>query len=253
MLASSAVAGLTHAQDGASWDGFYASFDIGGANPKACSTSVLNGAGIDPATAAFTSCPRSGAVGGIQFGENFQIHRLVWGLGADIDYWSTGTANTSTVFIGAAPPAGTYGFTGKFSPREFAILGGKVGYAGNLLMPYVRAGAVFTTGSQNTTLRYLPPGAAQTVASFGAGKSYDTTGWAGGTGIDVGLNGQWSLTAEYLRISLGKGTDSTTICAGTAGACAPFAGIALATTHTAFTANMFRIGISVWFNYWDKP
>jgi len=51
MLALSAVASLARAQNSASWDGFYASFDIGGANPKACSNSTLNGAAIDPAAA----------------------------------------------------------------------------------------------------------------------------------------------------------------------------------------------------------
>jgi outer membrane immunogenic protein len=253
MLALSAVASLARAQNSASWDGFYASFDIGGANPKACSNSTLNGAAIDPAAASFSSCPGGGVVGGIQFGENFQTKRLVWGLGADLDYWSSGTADTSGVFTGAAPPAGTYGFTGKFSPKEFAILGGHIGYAGNLFMPYVRAGAVLTTGSQTTTLHYLPPGGTQTLASFNAGKNYNSIGWAGGGGVDVGLNGAWSITAEYLHISLGKGADSTTACTGAPGACAAFEGIALESSHTAFNANMFRIGISYWFNYWDKP
>jgi hypothetical protein len=29
--------------------------------------------------------------------------------------------------------------------------------------------------------------------------------------------------------------------------------VSLDTTHNTFTANVFRIGINYWFNYWDKP
>jgi hypothetical protein len=71
--------------------------------------------------------------------------------------------------------------------------------------------------------------------------------------MEIGLNGAWSISAEYLHMNLGKGSSSTTTCAGAASACAAFAGISLDNTHNAFTANIFRIGVNYWFNYWDKP
>ena len=97
------------------------------------------------------------------------------------------------------------------------------------------------------------PGAAAPAASFDEGKNFASTGWVAGGGIEIGLNGAWSVTAEYLHMSLGKGASATTTCAGTAAACAPFAGVSLDSTHDGFTANIFRIGINYWFNYWDKP
>jgi outer membrane immunogenic protein len=213
----------------------------------------LNGLNIDPTTTTFSRCSSGGVVGGLQFGENFQIKKLVLGLGADL-VLSEAKNNSSTMDLtGAAPPPGTYSLAGKTGPRDFAIIGGRIGYGGNLVFPYVRAGAVITTGSQSSTLAYIPPGAAAPTASFGAGKNFNSTGWAAGAGAEIGLNGAWSISAEYLHMSLGQGSASTTTCAGAASACSPFAGVSLDTTHNGFTANVIRIGINYWFNYWDKP
>jgi opacity protein-like surface antigen len=248
------IAGGVSAQSTTPWDGFYAGINIGGASTNACTSSTLNGATIDPmSVTTFSSCPSGGIIGGLQVGENFQIKRLVWGVGADLDFWSSKDTNPTLKFTGPAPPAGTYGFSGKFSPKDFAIVGARIGYAGDFLLPYLRAGGVITTGSQNSTLNYIPAGATQPIASFGGGRNFASTGWAAGGGAEIGLNGAWSITAEYLRVSLGKGGNSSTSCAGTAAACAAFAGISLENTHNGFTSNIFRVGINYWFNYWDKP
>lgn len=245
---------LACAQSNAPWDGAYGGILLGGANPNACSTATLSGAMLGPASpTTLSSCPGSGIVGGLQFGENYQTKRLVWGVGADVDFWDAKDTASTLKFTGAAPPAGTYGYAGKFSPKEFAILGGRIGYAGDIFLPYVRAGAVITTGARDSTVNYLPTGAVSPVASFNGGKNFASTGWAAGGGADIGLNGAWSITAEYLHVSLGKGADSTTTCEGTAAACAAFAGISVESTHHEFTANMFRIGINYWFDYWSKP
>jgi outer membrane immunogenic protein len=253
VLALTSIACEASAQNASAWDGFYAGIGVGGGSTKSCSSSTLTGAGIDPSTATFSSCPSGGTVGGIQIGENFQNKRLVWGVGADFDFSTSKANNPALKFTGAAPPAGTYGSAGKFSPKDFAILGARVGYGGTLLFPYLRAGGVFSLGSQNGSLNYVPPGAPAPTASFGEGKNFASTGWAGGGGVEIGLNGAWSITAEFLHMSLGKGSSSTTTCSGAAAACAPFAGISLDTTHDSFTTNIFRIGINYWFNYWDKP
>ena len=252
VLIFTSIAGAASAQNTGAWDGFYAGLGIGGGSTKTCSTSTLTGAGIDPSSATFSSCPSGGTIGGIQIGDNFQTKRLVWGVGADFDFSTSKANNPALTFAGPAPPAGTYGSAGRFSPKDFAIIGARVGYGGDLLFPYLRAGGVFSLGSQNGSLNYVPPGAPAT-ASFGEGKNFASTGWAAGGGIEIGLNGPWSITAEYLHLSLGKGSSSTTTCSGPAAACAPFAGISLDTTHDGFTQNIFRIGINYFFNYWDKP
>lgn len=254
LLALTCVGGIASAQNSTAWDGFYAGIGIGGASTNACSSSTLKGASIaGTSVTTFSSCPSGGTVGGIQIGENFQTKRVVWGVGADFDFSTSKVNNQSLNSAGPAPPAGTYGSAGKFSPKDFAIVGARIGYAGDLLLPFLRAGGVFTLGSQGSALNYVPTGAVASTASFSEGKNFASTGWAAGGGAEIGLNGAWSITAEYLHLSLGKGANSTTTCAGAAGACAAFAGISLDNTHNAFTSNVFRIGINYWFNYWDKP
>jgi opacity protein-like surface antigen len=154
--------------------------------------------------------------------------------------------------VGPTPPAGTYSLSGKFGPKDFAVISGRIGYGGNLIFPYIRGGAVLAA-SQSSNLNYAPSGTTAPVASFNGGKNFDSTGWAAGAGAEIGLNGAWSISAEYLHINLGKGSNSVATCSGAAAACSAFVGVSLETTHNTYTANIIRVGINYWFNYWDKP
>ena len=252
LLTSPWMAGLVLAQNAAPWDGFYLGASLGDENTKVCSTSTLVGANIDPSTATFSGCSSGGLVGGLQFGENIQIKRVVIGIGADVVFSQAKNDNSTLNFVGPAPPAGTYTLSGKFGPKDFAIISGRIGYGGNLIFPYVRAGAVLTS-SQSSNLSYIPSGTTAPVASFNGGKNFDSTGWAAGAGAEIGLNGAWSISAEYLRMNLGKGSTSLATCSGAASACSAFVGVSLETAHSAYTTNVIRIGVNYWFNYWDKP
>jgi outer membrane immunogenic protein len=243
---------IAFAQSTTPWDGFYLGGTLGGENAKVCSTSTLTGMNIDPTTATFSRCSSGGFVGGLQFGENFQIKWLVLGIGADVVFAQAKNENSTLKFAGAEPPPGTYTLSGRLSPKDFAIIGGRIGYGDNLIFPYLRAGAV-VAGSQSSTLSFTPPGATVPIASFSGGKNFNSSGWAAGAGAEIGLNGAWSISAEYLHMSLGRGSNSTTTCAGVASACSIFAGVSLDNTHDAFTANIYRIGINYWFSYWNKP
>ena len=150
----------------------------------------------------------------MQIAENFQSKRLVLGIGADLDFWSAKTLNQSLKNAGAVPPAGTYDFSRKQNPNGFAVIGPRIGYAGDTWMPYVKAGTILAIGSHNSTLFYAPTAATRPTASFSAGKDFAATGWVAGGGFEVGLNGAWSITAEYLHANLGKGSNSSTICSG---------------------------------------
>lgn len=249
-----AAAGVASAQSDKPWDGFYIGLGAGEASHSTCSTWTLNGATAEPATGtAFynQSCPSgSTLLSGFQIGENFQYQHLFWGIGADVDIWRASSNNSSLKYAGDAPPPGTYSFFGKSSPSVLAIIAPRFGYAGRQWLPYVRGGAVFNTGSSDAMVNYTPPGAAAPTASFSGGKSYASSGWVAGGGVEYGLNGAWSITAEYLHMDLGKGSNSTATCAGTASACTAFSGTSLDNTHTGFTSNVIRIGINYWFDYW---
>jgi outer membrane immunogenic protein len=256
LLALAAITGTAWARSDIPWDGLSFGVNAGEASGSTCNSWALNGAMIDASTAANfynRDCSKSGAlVGGVQIGENFQFKRLLLGIGADLDYWSAKDLNQSLKYPGEVPPAGTYDFSGKLSPSGFAVIGPRIGYAGDTWLPYLRIGSILTAGSHNSTFYYTPVGATKPTASFSGGKDFSTSGWVAGAGFELGLNGAWSITAEYLHANLGKGSNSTTTCSGLVAACAAFSGISFDNDHEGLSANIFRVGVTYWFGYWQQ-
>jgi opacity protein-like surface antigen len=249
-LLALAVAGTASARTDMPWDGFYFGGNVGDASISSCNGWALNGAMIDPAIAS-QSCSKNGAlVGGIQFGKTFQTKRLVWGIGADLDFLSAKSLNQSVKDSGAVPAAGTFVYSSQPGPRGFAVLGPRIGYAGDTWLPYVRVGTIIALGSHDSRLFYTPAAGTSSTASFGGGSDFSTAGWVAGGGFELGLNGAWSIAAEYLHANLGKGANSAARCSGLVAACAGFSGISFDNTHEGVSANIFRVGISYWFGYW---
>jgi opacity protein-like surface antigen len=253
-LVLSLAAGAACAQSDTPWDGAYAGLSLGRAGNDTCNSWSPGGASIDSAAIAALSsrnCSNGSEMsGGVQIGENFQYKHLLWGIGADLDIW-TGASHSEVVkYAGSAPPPGTYVVSGKLNPSEFAIIGPRIGYASRQWLPYLRVGALVSLGSRSGTLTYIPQGTTKPAAAFDGGANFASIGWAAGGGFEWGLNGPWSISVEYLHMNLGKGSNSATTCTGTASACAAFSGVSFDSTHSGFTANMFRIGFNYWFAYW---
>jgi outer membrane immunogenic protein len=248
------TAGAASAESDVPWDGVYAGLNAGEARNNTCGGGTLAGATIDSATPPTfynPSCTNSGSfVGGIQIGENFQHKHLVLGFGADLDTWTGKSRGTTLTYTDAVPPAGSYAFSGKDTPSAFAVIGPRIGFGALQFLAYLKGGAVITGGSHDSTLSYTPSGSKIPTASFSGGKSLASTGWAAGGGFEYGLNGPWSISAEYLHVNLGKGSDSASTCSSTGTACAAFTGISFDSMHGNFTANTFRIGVNYWFSYW---
>jgi outer membrane immunogenic protein len=242
------------AQSDHPWAGPYIGLNAGAAHSSTCVTSSLQGVSVIAASdAGFGNryCPSGDFVGGLQIGENFQIDRFVWGIGADLDYWSAKNVEQTSKYAGSAAPAGAYSFSGKLNPGDFFFVGPRVGYAGDLFLPYLRVGGVVTSGSHSGSLSYASTVAAKPSASFSTGENFSSTGWGAGGGVEIGLNGAWSVTLDYLHINLGQSSRSSAVCDGSPADCSVFAGTSLDSTHGAFSANVFRIGINYWFRYWE--
>ena len=252
LLSLGLFAGAASAQSDTPWDGLYVGVNAGGALNKTCANSALRGLTENVTESTrLSNCASGDLLGGVQIGENFQTKRLVWGIGADVDIWSAKSDNPLVKYSGQVPPAGTYAFSGKTTPSDFLVVGTRLGYAGDLWLPYLRAGAIITTGSRDSTLSYTPPGATKPTASFNGGKAFGSTGWVAGGGTEIGLNGAWSITAEYLHVNFSKGSDTTATCTGAASTCAAFSGISFTGIRTSDSTNIFRIGINHWFGYWE--
>jgi outer membrane immunogenic protein len=242
------------------WNGAYAGFNAGQASSHSCSTWTPNGSAAESATLAGLYEPgcasHSAFLGGAQIGDNFQIDRFAWGVEAAVDVSEGGNSSTQTARFdpspapAGGPPAGTYSFAGRQSPNFLGMFTARIGYAGKQWLPYLKGGALLAGGSQNSTLDYVPEAATETAASFKGGKSFASIGWVAGAGAEFGLYGPWSISAEYLHASLGKGSNSTATCAGTAANCEAFANASLENGHGSFEANLIRISISYWFDYW---
>jgi outer membrane immunogenic protein len=253
------TAGTASAVDN-SWNGAYAGFNAGQASSHTCSTWTANGASVQSATLAGLYQPgcasHSSFLGGGQIGDNFQFNRFAWGVEAAVDFWEGGNSSTQTARFdpspapAGGPPAGTYTFSGRQTPDFLGMFTARIGYPGKQWLPYLKGGALLAGGSQDSTLSYVPEGATAATASFKGGKSFASIGWVAGGGAEFGLYGPWSIAAEYLHASLGKGSNSTAACAGTAANCAAFAAASLQNGHGSFEANLIRISINYWFDYW---
>jgi outer membrane immunogenic protein len=253
VFASALMAGAAHGQSDTPWAGAYAGVNAGGASMETCNAWTPSGTLVGPASpGAFSlrNCSGGGLVGGVQIGENFQTRRLVFGVGADLDFWSAKTHSSSLKYAGQALPAGTYTSSGKLSPSDFIAIGPRIGYAGDQWLPYLRMGAILGSGSSGGALNYAPTGSAKPLVSWNGGRSFAGSGWVAGGGTEMGLNGAWSISAEYLHVNLGKGSSSAFACNGSTAACAAFSGTLLESAHDRFTANLFRVGINYWFGYW---
>jgi outer membrane immunogenic protein len=240
------------------WNGPYAGFNAGEGSSHTCTTWSANGSSAESATLAGlyqSRCGHSGFLGGGQIGENFQTNRLTWGVEAAVDLWQGGNSTQSAKFESSpapagGPPSGTYSFAGRQNPDVLGLFTARIGYAGNQWLPYLKAGGVLAGGSQDNTVHFVREGASTSTATFNGGKTFASTGWVAGGGAEFGLHGSWSIAAEYLHASLGRGSSSTAGCAGTAANCAAFANASLQNGHGGFEANLIRINFNYWFDFW---
>jgi len=246
--------GSAHAQSDKPWDGSYAGINVGGMSNHGCaSAGLVPSASEAPLTDSphDTHCSGTEFVGGIQLGENLQIGRLILGVSTDIDASGGKDVRTSQKNVAATPPSGTYVYSSDLNPRGFSIIGGRIGYAGDVWLPYLRAGGVLALRPRAGTLSVTAPEVSKSTASFSEGAASASTGWAAGAGADIGLNGAWSITAEFLHVTLGGAAESRSRCSGPSALCSAFSGVALETQHGGLSANLIRVGVNYWFGYWD--
>jgi outer membrane immunogenic protein len=264
LLALTAVAGAASAQDVIAtvqnpWEGWFIGANIGGAWNHTCSSwepgPLIRGT---PALAnAFynRNCPNNGNfIGGIDGGYNFQIDQWVWGFKADYEAVGSKSKSVSYTFAGSpAIPPGIYTASGKVSPNGIFLLGPRVGYSVDEWLPWVRLGGAFTSGSHDGTLSYTPAaGSLAPAASVTGSKNVQNHGFNVGLGIDYGVQGPWSVVAEYNYVKLSKGSNSDVNCTSTSikgsALCTNYANFDLSNIHNSFTMNMFRVGFHYGFH-----
>jgi len=155
------------------WSGFYIGGHLGGA----WSSEEVTDFGAVP---ALTGSPDpDGFIGGAQVGFNWQADRWVFGIEGD---WSASGVDGAATLDGP--------FTSETS--WYATLTGRIGYAWDNWMWYVKGGAAWADIEYGYN-------------TFGT-VSDTRVGWTVGTGIEWALAPQWSAKLEYNYLDFGKDT-----------------------------------------------
>ena len=192
-------------------------------------------AGVFPTSLA--SDPR-GALGGIQFGSNWQFGRVVVGTASDFSFSDIKASQTSF----SNPAVGTVTTLGTQKLEWLSTTRLRVGYAvADTVLLYGTGGLADGRASASSSVRLT---GCTGTGNCPAGSDAKTLwGWAAGGGVEYAM-GRWSVNVEYIHYDLGhlnfNMTDPTF----------PSGFIA---TSTKFSGDIVRGGINYRFDWtpWD--
>jgi outer membrane immunogenic protein len=175
------------------WTGLYVGGHVGGSwvdeNATLLSTTgpLLNPLGT------VIGGNRSGFLGGVQAGYNYQVSNWVLGVGADASWTdvSVATATAATLIPGGV--TNTQGRT-----NWYVTATGRIGYAWNNVLVYGKGGAAWINENYSGSASAL----GNTVTT---NPITDTrSGWTAGAGVEYGFAPNWSVFAEYDYLAFGS-------------------------------------------------
>ena len=176
------------------WSGFYIGGNVGWGWGDGNGTII----GVPPVpvvpvlpVGATRTNDRDGFLGGAQIGMNWQAPGSPWVFGIEADWSWTDASSTSAV-------AGVGAISTTFSDTNwYATVTGRVGYAVDTWLWYVKGGVAFMD------VEYLSTTTAGAV--FTSNSISDTrTGWTVGAGVEQALINNWSWKLEYNYLDFGS-------------------------------------------------
>jgi outer membrane immunogenic protein len=175
-----------------SWSGPFVGLHVGGlwGNVDVKDVDGLNSVAPRAVPGAKFSFDPSGAIGGGQFGYNWQRGQFVLGIEFDLGYHAMTGKKFDPNF-----PGGT--FSGLNDGGFYADAVGRLGYAFDRTLVFGTAG--FATTSSQAFVD-------NTAGVFGGGRSLSgsfDSGWTAGGGVEYLLTPSWSLKAEYKHFDFG--------------------------------------------------
>ncbi len=167
------------------WTGLYIGGHVGYAHDRYRSTDLVLG-DTDTSTA-------NGFIGGGQIGFNYQMGSIVVGVEGDYS-WSNIKQETVDPFL-----TGT-GATATFKNNYFATAGGRLGYAWDPVLLYVKGGAAWSKDQFDY------------ADALGTARGrFNHTGWFVGAGVEWFLfNTNWTGKIEYDYLNFGEINETLT-------------------------------------------
>ena len=188
-----------------SWTGFYFGGNIGysvGIDRTQMTYNLFEQPPQFSSTAADAAVTPSGAIGGVQFGYNWQ-GGANWLVGFEADFQASAQKTTGCLLACLTFPGGspTTTFASTQSLDYFGTVRGRFGFVdrGNLF--YVTGGGAY--GHVNQSLDFHEAGSNFNFQATAA-TSENKFGWVVGAGAESSLGGNWTARVEYLYMNLGN-------------------------------------------------
>jgi outer membrane immunogenic protein len=192
------------------WTGCYVGGNAGGLWAKKDWTNATQG--------AESSATVSGGLAGGQIGCNYQVSTWVFGVQADYD-WTNANATATDVLA-------ALGSTDQTKIKSLASVTGRVGYAWDRFLGYVKGGGAWDSDQYTVT-----------VPGFVATASETRTGWTIGVGGEYAFTNWLTGFAEYDYYDFG--TKSNT-----------FTGLTFPTINIKETQSVAKAGLNFKFGGW---
>jgi len=182
-----------------SWTGCYIGGNVGGVWIRTDET-LTSPFGSARAGTAFGSHDADSFLGGVQAGCNYQVGGWVIGVQGDYDWMSANGSHANSFFTGVGRPL----WTDASHSKSLASVTGRVGYAWDRLLGYVKGGGAWERGDYTIT------------APFGIATAGETRGgWTFGIGSEYAFTNYLSGFVEYGYYEFGTRSNSFLTPAGT--------------------------------------
>jgi outer membrane immunogenic protein len=185
------------------WTGSYVGVNVGYAQAS------VNLIAFGPGVSGSTSETMTGAIGGAQWGYNWQINHWLFGMETDLQ---ASSLNGSANYAGIAQ-------TDRI--LWFGTTRARVGFAADCLLFYATGGVSY--GKVTSDLS----------GGVNASLFRNNVGWVAGAGVEVAVLPRWTVRAEYLHLDLG---DVSSV-------------IGKVTESGGYTSDILRIGANYRFGY----
>jgi outer membrane immunogenic protein len=188
-----------------SWSGFYLGGNIGyGVGSDRYHLGITQD-GTSSFTAADSALMPAGAIGGVQFGYNWQGGPN-WLAGFEADFQGSAQKATSCVSCLNIPGQAVGDLITTHSLDYFGTVRGRFGFVDRGNVFYVTGGGAYGHVNQSIELRQAQFTAPTFAFDGTATTSENKFGWVVGAGMESSLGGNWTAKIEYLYMDLGSMT-----------------------------------------------